>query len=229
MDPTQNGLSAHDPSGLNVAPPRAEDDHPSPQIPGQARLDEAVGKVIGGTVIASDIRPSDLPSAEKLDADKAAHRTPSPTSQSMTPVPGQDGKSSPKENGANGAPASGKLEKEVAANGAPVPVEDPKKHTIGAYPVVTRLGWMEAYKRTDGPSNEFREKSIWMEEFASSALFGAFWQNAVAMIVVPIVCYIVFKLGGGFVSLILIIAFGGKESCVQPNNRLTFRGYTRKC
>jgi hypothetical protein len=213
MDPTQNGHS--NPSGLNVAPPRADNDHPSPQIPGKARLDEALGKVIGGTVISSDIDPSNLPTTEKLEAEKTAQNPPAPvavapTSQPMTPVPGQDEKLPVKENGTHTPPpVHGANEKEVAAQG--VPVEHPKHPTVGAYPEVTRLGWMEAYKRVDGPNNEFREKSIWMEEFASSALFGAFWQNAVVVIVVPIVCFIVFKLGGGFISLIMIIAFGGKD------------------
>ncbi|KAG0049221.1 hypothetical protein BGZ83_005948 [Gryganskiella cystojenkinii] len=217
MDPTQNGIPAQDPTGLNVAPPRAENDHPSPQIPGQARLNEAVGKAIGGTIIASDIRPSDLPSTVKLEAEKASHAPPpptpapqvAPTSQPMTPVPGQDEKLGRKENGGV-SPTNGAVEKEVAANGLPAAavVPDPKNRTVGAYPVETRIGWLEAYKRTDGPTNEFRDKSIWMDEFASSALFGAFWQNAVVVIVVPIVCFIVFKLGGGFVSLVLIIAFG---------------------
>ncbi|KAG0019486.1 hypothetical protein BGZ80_005755 [Entomortierella chlamydospora] len=83
-----------------------------------------------------------------------------------------------------------------------------KNKTASAFPVITQIGWLEAFKRTDGPQNENRDTSIWMEEFASSALFGAFWRNAAVMFTIPVVCYVFFKFGGGFVSLILIIAFG---------------------
>ncbi|KAF9377648.1 hypothetical protein CPB97_010032 [Podila verticillata] len=204
MDPEQ-------PNGINVAPPRADDEHTSPQIPGQARLDAVVGKAMGGTVIASDIRPVDLPNVDKLEAEKVEHSAPEPASPTPTPAPivAQEHKQ------ANGTPTpekqadiktNGALEKEVAPKGV-VP-QEPKHKTVGAYPVVARIGWLEAYKREDGPQNEFRDKAIWMDEFASSALFGAFWHNAAAVIVIPIVSFVVFKFGGGFVSLILIIAFG---------------------
>lgn len=208
MDPEQ-------PNGINVAPPRADDEHTSPQIGGQARLDAVVGKAIGGTVIASDILPANLPNVDKLEAEKEAkHPTPEPASPTPTPVPAvaQEHKQ------ANGTPTpekqadiktNGALEKEVTPNGV-VPQES-KHKTVGAYPVVSRIGWLEAYKREDGPQNEFRDKAIWMDEFASSALFGAFWHNAAAVVVIPIVCFIVFKFGGGFVSLVLIIAFGGES------------------
>lgn len=206
MDPEQ-------PNGINVAPPRADDEHTSPQIPGQARLDAVVGKAMGGTVIASDIRPVDLPNVDKLEAEKVEHSAPEPASPTPTPAPivAQEHKQ------ANGTPTpekqadiktNGALEKEVAPKGV-VP-QEPKHKTVGAYPVVARIGWLEAYKREDGPQNEFRDKAIWMDEFASSALFGAFWHNAAAVIVIPIVSFVVFKFGGGFVSLILIIAFGGE-------------------
>ena len=212
MDPNQphadqNGHPPSETNGLVVAPPLADDgQHPSPKIAGIERLEEAIGKAIGGTVIASDIRPNDLPTAAKLDA-QLAENNPVPPQQQQEPVTvslKSDGKlDSPTTKKENGA-----LKEEVSAKGAVI--EGPKKHTPGAYPEVTRIGWLEAYKRADGPSNEFRDKSIWMEEFASSALFGAFWQNAAVLVVIPIVCFICFKLGGGFVTLILIIAFGCK-------------------
>ncbi|KAF9322332.1 hypothetical protein BG003_000002 [Podila horticola] len=211
MDPEQ-------PNGLNVAPPLADDvvadiEHSPPHLfdaAGQARRDKVVGKVIGGTVIASDILPADLPSVEKLEAEKAQHVAPEPASPTPTPVPVVAAQT-PQQNGTpipekQDVKTNGALEKEVAPNGV-VP-QEPKHRTVGAFPVVTRVGWLEAYKRTDGPQNEFRDKSIWLEEFASSALFGAFWHNAAAVVVIPIVCFIVFKFGGSFVSLVLIIAFG---------------------
>ncbi|KAF9964488.1 hypothetical protein BGZ65_001121, partial [Modicella reniformis] len=67
----QNGREPQMVNSLNVTPPRAADENP-PQIPGQARL-EAVGKAIGGTVIPTDIRHADLPTAAKLDAKKAEY------------------------------------------------------------------------------------------------------------------------------------------------------------
>ncbi|KAI7818249.1 C2 domain-containing protein [Gamsiella multidivaricata] len=202
MDPTQQptGQTVPGPetiNGLDIAPPRADDDFPSPQIPGQARLNEAVGKAIGGTVIPSDIRPVDLPTTEKLDAKRAeainGDQPSAPSSDKTEKAP-------------TVATGDGSPEKDAAVK--PSVVEDLKNRIPGAFPTVTRIGWIEAYKRTDGPTNEFRDKSIWMEEFASSALFGAFWHNAAALFVIPVVCFAVFKLGGGFVSLVLIIAFG---------------------
>ncbi|KAF9326296.1 hypothetical protein BG006_010275, partial [Podila minutissima] len=207
MDPEQT-------NGLTVAPPRADDEQPSPttlEQVGQARLEKVIGNVIGGTVIASDILLGDLPSVDKLEAEKAEHPAPEPASPTPTPVPVVTAQT-PQQNGTPipekqaDSKTNGALEKEVTPNGV-VP-EEPKHKTVGAFPVVTRIGWLEAYKRTDGPQNEFRDKSIWLEEFASSALLGAFWHNAAALVVIPIVCFIVFKFGGGFVSLILIIAFG---------------------
>ncbi len=56
---------------VEEVPPLADIDQPSPVLGGKARLDEAVGMAIGGTVIPSDIRPSDMPSSTKLDAEKA--------------------------------------------------------------------------------------------------------------------------------------------------------------
>ncbi|KAF9306138.1 hypothetical protein BGZ74_007485 [Mortierella antarctica] len=207
MDPEQT-------NGLNVAPPRADDEQSSPttleQI-GQARWEKVVGKAIGGAVIASDVLPGDLPSVDKLEAEKAEHPAPEPASPTPTPVPVVTAQT-PQQNGTPipekqaDIKTNGALEKEVTPNGV-VP-EEPKHRTVGAFPAVTRIGWLEAYKRTDGPQNEFRDKSIWLEEFASSALLGAFWHNAAALVVIPIVCFVVFKFGGGFVSLILIIAFG---------------------
>ncbi|KAF9097270.1 hypothetical protein BGX23_009389 [Mortierella sp. AD031] len=225
MDPSQphadqNGHQPPVANGLSVVPPVADgDQHPSPQIAGVERLEEAVGKAIGGTVIASDILPSDLPSDAKLDA-KIAEEHPVPPPQqaaAAAPSPASDEKSA-----SPTTKESGAIDKEAAANGAVA--EDPKDRTPGAFPVMTRIGWLEAYKRTDGPTNEFRDKSIWMDEFASSALFGAFWHNAVAVIVIPIVCFVCFKLGGGFVTLILIIAFG---STYYKNSIRRFRRSTR--
>ncbi|KAH7050930.1 C2 domain-containing protein [Linnemannia elongata] len=221
MDPSQphadqNGHQPPLSNGLNVAPPVADDDqHPSPQIAGIERFEEAVGRAVGGTVIPSDIRPNDLPSAAKLDA-QLAEKNPVPPSQQQAAPASDEKAASPtiKQNGV--------VDKEVTASGAVL--EDPKNRTPGAFPEVTRIGWLEAYKRTDGPSNEFRDKSIWMEEFASSALFGAFWHNAVALVVIPIVCFICFKLGGGFVTLILIIAFG---STYYKNSIRRFRRNAR--
>ncbi|KAF9898534.1 hypothetical protein BX616_003900, partial [Lobosporangium transversale] len=203
MDPTQQLAGTN---GLDVVPPLAADECPSPQIPGQARLDAAVGKAIGGTVIPSDIRPTDLPNTEKLDNSKSGNPSSNGTAIAE-PLPQtsqlkQNGKTDP-----NISELSRSTVENTTTTKATI-VENSKNRIPGAFPVISRIGWLEAYKRTDGPDNEFRDKSIWMEEFASSALFGAFWHNAAALVVIPIVCYVVFKLGGGFVSLILIIAFG---------------------
>ncbi|KAF9545503.1 hypothetical protein EC957_010919 [Mortierella hygrophila] len=179
---------------------------PPPTIPGKERLDETVGKTIGGTVVPSDIHPGDMPTTTQLDADKEnapvetqpqSRVRPETTEVSKT---GENNEDEDQEDDPNAEDTEEQNQKRKEMN-------DPKKRTVGAYPEITRIGWLDAYKRTDGPQNEFRDKSIWMEEFASSALFGAFWHNASAIIIVPIVCFIVFKLGGGFVSLILIIAF----------------------
>ncbi|KAF9990464.1 hypothetical protein BGZ75_001644 [Mortierella antarctica] len=209
MDPTQqpagqNGVVPQASNGIEVSPPIAPGESLSPKIPGQARLDAAVGKAIGGTVIASDIRPVDLPSTAKLDAEKAEKAQqvngdlPALTSQQQPSPP-----ASAKSEKADLAAKNGKSIGDAATAQAASDAKNP-----GALPAASRIGWLDAYKRTDGPTNEFRDKSIWMDEFASSALYGAFWHNAVAMFVIPLVCFIVFKLGGGFVSLILIIAFG---------------------
>ncbi|KAG9323188.1 hypothetical protein KVV02_001819 [Mortierella alpina] len=188
---------------VDEAPALADIDQPSPVIPGKARLDEAVGKAVGGTVIASDIRPSDMPSSTKLDTEKTQVPVEEQPQERAQP------KTTQQEKEANG-PKDTPTQKDAASDAETKnPLKDePKQKTVGAYPVMTRIGWLEAYKRTDGPQNEFRDKSIWMEEFASSALFGAFWHNAAAVIAIPVVCFVIFKLGGGFVSLVLIIAFG---------------------
>ncbi|KAI8606538.1 C2 domain-containing protein [Dissophora ornata] len=148
-----------------------------------------------------------MPVAATLDAKKAEQTngkkpTPSVPQQEQAPPSSVKDAKSPVPTKENGT-----LEKDVATAKANI-VKDIKSHIPGAFPVVARIGWLDAYKRIDGPNNEFRDKSIWMEEFASSALFGAFWHNAAALFVIPVACYVVFKLGGGFVSLILIIAFG---------------------
>lgn len=174
-------------------PGRTEKEHPpGAPIPGQACLDEAVGKAVGGTIIPSDIQPSDMPTPPQptADATKPVPETPHPSTihRNSEVTPSEKQKTSVKD----------KLEKL-------------KSKTVGAYPIKTQIGWLEAHQRTDGPQNEYRDKAIWMEEFASSALFGAFWQNAAAVIVIPVVCFVVFKLGGGVVSMILIIAFGGEK------------------
>ncbi|KAG0247754.1 hypothetical protein BG011_000965, partial [Mortierella polycephala] len=187
----------------NGPSPLADIDEPSPTIPGKARLDEVVGKAIGGTVIPSDIRPSEMPSTAKLDAEKAelpVEQQPQAKAQPQSTQEIKDEK--PQVDVKQEEVKKEEVKKEEAKK------EMPKHKTVGAYPVQTNIGWLEAYKRTDGPQNEFRDKSIWMDEFASSALFGAFWHNAAALFVIPTVCYVVFKLGGGFVSLVLIIAFG---------------------
>ncbi|KAF9977162.1 hypothetical protein BGZ73_006833 [Actinomortierella ambigua] len=197
MDPQQQ----QQPPLLNVEPPRL-DDVPvpveKPTIPGKEKLDEFVGKAVGGTVISSDIKPQDLP---HVDPVKASQETPT---VATAPPPEKANGSAPT---TTIMTADGKATETAAASSAAI-VEDLKNRTVGAYPQMTRIGWLEAFKRTDGPSNEFRDKSIWMDEFASSVMYGSFWHNAAALFVIPVVCYIVFKLGGGFVSLILIIAFG---------------------
>ncbi|KAF9136926.1 hypothetical protein BG015_002947 [Linnemannia schmuckeri] len=183
------------------------ENNPSPVIPGKERLHETVGKAVGGTVIPSDMQPDDMPTTTQLDADKKnapvetqpqSRVRPESTEVSKT---GEDNEDEDQKDDPHAEDTEEQNRKRKEMN-------DPKKRTIGAYPEIPRIGWLEAYKRTDGPQNEFRDKSIWMEEFASSALFGSFWHNAAAIIIIPIVCFIVFKLGGGFVSLILIIAFG---------------------
>ncbi|ORZ17605.1 C2 domain-containing protein [Lobosporangium transversale] len=201
MDPTQQPQGDGQ-ANLQEAPHLADLDQPKPQVPGKAQLDDAVGRAVGGTVIASDINPSALPTAAKLDAE-LAERLVEQQPQAQANIestqinkPGDDKAAAVDDKSKD----KGK-EKDVKK-------DDPNNKTIGAYPVETRIGWLEAYKRTDGPQNEFRDKSIWMDEFASSALYGAFWHNAAVVIILPIVCFIVFKLGGGLVSLILIIAFG---------------------
>ncbi|KAF9136032.1 hypothetical protein BGW39_007995 [Mortierella sp. 14UC] len=206
------------------APPRAENDHdpssladidghssssPAPVIPGKERLQETVGKAVGGAVIPSDIHPNDMPTSTDLDLhanEKSLPKESQPQNKvnPQTTEVSKTGKDNEDEDQKDDPTAEDTEEQ----NKKRKEMNDPKKRTVGAYPEVTRIGWLEAYKRTDGPQNEFRDKSIWMEEFASSALFGSFWHNAAAVIIIPIVCFVVFKFGGGFVSLILIIAFG---------------------
>ncbi|KAG0366577.1 hypothetical protein BGX24_003638, partial [Mortierella sp. AD032] len=197
------------------APPQQQQDssladidgHPSPVIPGKDQLNETVGKAIGGTVIPSDIRPDDMPTLANLEAgEKSLPKESQPQNrvQPETTEVNKTGEDNEDEDQKDDPHAEDTEEQ----NQMRKDLNDPKKRTVGSYPEITRIGWLEAYKRTDGPQNEFRDKSIWMEEFASSALFGAFWHNAAAIITIPAVCYVVFKLGGGFVSLILIIAFG---------------------
>ncbi|KAG0287267.1 hypothetical protein BGZ96_008807 [Linnemannia gamsii] len=195
-----------DPSLANIGGPN-QDQGPSPVIPGKERLDEAVGKAVAGTVIPSDIRPGDMPSTTQLDADKKnapVETQPQSRVQPETTEVSKTGEDNEDEDQKDDPDAEDTDEQTQKRKD----LKDPKKRTVGAYPEITRIGWLEAYKRTDGPQNEFRDKSIWMEEFASSALFGAFWHNAAAISIIPVVCFVVFKLGGGFVSLILIIAFG---------------------
>ncbi|KAF9911494.1 hypothetical protein EC991_003296 [Linnemannia zychae] len=211
-------------NGTSPAPPRAEDEYgtssladidgpsssgPEPVIPGKDKLNETVGKAIGGTVIPSDIRPNDMPTSTDLDLNANEKSLPKESQPQNRAHPettevsktGEDNEDEDQEDDPTAEDTEEQNKKRKEMN-------DPKKRTVGSYPEVTRIGWLEAYKRTDGPQNEFRDKSIWMEEFASSALFGAFWHNAAAIIIIPIACFAIFKLGGGFVSLILIIAFG---------------------
>src|SRR5689334_15619861 len=123
MDPSQphadqNGHQPPLSNGLNVAPPVADDDqYPSPQIAGIERFEEAVGRAVGGTVIPSDIRPNDLPSAAKLDA-QLAEKNPVPPSQQQAAPASDEKAASPtiKQNGV--------VDKEVTASGAVL--EDPK-------------------------------------------------------------------------------------------------------
>ncbi|KAF9357954.1 hypothetical protein BGX26_002746 [Mortierella sp. AD094] len=192
MDPTpQSPEDYHQ----DEAQPLADIDQPTLQIPGKTRLDEAIGMAVGGTVISSDIRQTDMPTSTKLDAEKS--ELPKEQQPQEQAIPQSTQVKQPTDEGAEATASANDNGKK----------SEPKNKTVGAYPVVSQIGWLEAFKRTDGPQNEYRDKSIWMEEFASSALFGAFWHNAAAMFTIPAVCYVVFKFGGGFVSLILIIAF----------------------
>ncbi|KAI1318055.1 hypothetical protein EDD11_007289 [Mortierella claussenii] len=200
----QHGLAANsEAQELQAAPPLADIDPPMPQVPGKSRLDDAVGKAVGGAVIASDIRPGDMPTAAKLDAelsDRPVEEQPqNKANLKSTQTNNPDGKVANDEKSDAKATVNGDVKKGP---------EEAKDKIVGDYPEQTRIGWLEAYKRTDGPQNEFRDKSIWMDEFVSSALYGAFWQDAAVVILLPIVCFVVFKLGGGLVSLILIISFG---------------------
>ncbi|KAG0276381.1 hypothetical protein BGZ95_007606 [Linnemannia exigua] len=207
MNDTQQEGGQAPPQQQQVSSLADIDGHPSPVIPGKDKLNDTVGKAIGGTVIPSDIPPGNLPTSSDLDADEKSLPEESQPQNRVQPETtevsktGEDNEDEDQKDDphAEDTEEQNKMRKEM---------NDPKKRTVGSYPEITRIGWLEAYKRTDGPQNEFRDKAIWMEEFASSALFGAFWHNAAAIITVPVVCYVVFKLGGGFVSLILIIAFG---------------------
>lgn len=173
---------------------------PGAPIPGQARLDEAVGKVVGGTIIPSDIQPSDMPTPPKPTVDSATN--------DHNPVPETPYPSTTHHNDHRNSEDTPSEKQKTSVKDK---LEKLKSKTVGAYPVKTQIGWLEAYQRTDGSQNEYRDKAIWMEEFASSALFGAFWHNAAAVVVIPVVCFVVFKLGGGVISMILIIAFGGEK------------------
>lgn len=186
MDPSAPPSS----TAPEAAPPIANVDQTPPQIPGKERLDEVVGKAVGGTVIPSDIHPSDMPSTTKLEAEKA--HLPS----DQQPQPAKD---------AGDKAAKGDVNKEGA-----------KSKTVGAFPVQTHYGWSDAYKGVDGASGELRETSIWMEDFARSVLYGSFWSSAAVAFTIPVVCYVFFKLGGGFISLVLIIAFAGTDRHSQP-------------
>ncbi|KAF9922420.1 hypothetical protein FBU30_007442 [Linnemannia zychae] len=180
---------------------------PSPTIPGKERLNEAIGKAVGSAAIPSDINPDTMPTTEQLEASKKEvpeELQPQNRARPETTEVSKTGEDDDDEDQVDDPDA----EDDEEQNKKRKEMNDPKKRTVGSYPEIPRIGWIEAFKRSDGPKNEFRDKSIWMEEFASSALFGSFWHNATAMITVPVVCFAVFKLGGGFVSLILIIAFG---------------------
>ncbi|KAF9331752.1 hypothetical protein BG006_005409 [Podila minutissima] len=190
---------SNDDSGLD--PGRAEKEHPpGAPIPGQARLNETVGRAVGGTVIPSDIHPSDMPAPKPTGTTDDNKPVPE---QTLPPTTHQNDKRNTTSRRSSEDTPSEKQKTTVKDK-----LEELKNKTVGAYPVKTQIGWLDAYKRTDGSQNEYRDKAIWMEEFASSVLFGAFWHNAAAVIVIPVVCFVVFKLGGGFVSMILIIAFG---------------------
>ncbi|KAG0338986.1 hypothetical protein BG004_006986 [Podila humilis] len=219
-DTTQNiGTVGLDPARVEKERP------PGAPIPGQARLDQAVGKAVGGTVIPSDIQPSDLPlpppppplatgKPDKTERHTGNIDHPVPRQQHLESATADETKErgiideDDGDNSDSDVNTDNESKQNKRTSAVRNKIERLKKKTVGAYPVTTQIGWLEAYKRTDGPSNEYRDKAIWMEEFASSALFGAFWHNAAAMAVIPVVCYIVFKLGGGLVSMILIIAFG---------------------
>ncbi|KAF9436033.1 hypothetical protein BGZ76_004991 [Entomortierella beljakovae] len=217
QQPTEKDNTAPQPAAdQNNVPHHLSDDYVPQTIPGKAQLDNIVGKAIGGTVIPSDIRTSDMPSLRDSEPNPEPNVKATTTSQSSLKL--QPPKShllqeqtpplSPKDD----KPATLKAVDE-STDSAKVAddseiTEQIEESIPGFYPTKTRVGWLEMYKRIDGPSNEFRDKSIWMEDFASSAFFGSFWHNAAALFVIPIICFFTFKIGGGFVSLVLIIAFG---------------------
>ncbi|KAF9199830.1 hypothetical protein BGZ49_010006 [Haplosporangium sp. Z 27] len=218
MNPSQQHFEA---KGVPGPPMAAEDelehtkeDYNPPPIPGKAALNHAVGKAVGGTVIATDIPTGQMPQAGKTFDPTVQQQNvpppPPPQQEQTPPLSPKTSKDLLPENNQSEAPVDERkdlAEMDAHSKKANI-IHDIQKRTPGSFPIIPRIGWLDAYKRLDGPSNEFRDKSIWMEEFASSVLFGSFWHNAAAVIIIPIVCYISFKLGGGMVTLILIIAFG---------------------
>jgi hypothetical protein len=121
------------------------DQGPTPVIPGKERLDEAVGKAIGGTVIPSDIHPGDMPATTQLDADKKnapvetqpqSRVHPETTEVSKT---GEDNEDEDQKDDPEAEDTDELTQKRKD-------LTDLKKRTVGAYPEVTRIGWLEAYK-----------------------------------------------------------------------------------
>lgn len=118
---------------------------PSPMIPGKEQLDETVGKAVGGTVIPSDIHLGDMPTTTQLDADKKdapvetqpqSRVKPETTEVSKT---GEDNEDEDQKDDPNAEDTEEQNKKRKEMN-------DPKKRTVGAYPEITRIGWLEAYK-----------------------------------------------------------------------------------
>ncbi|GJJ72377.1 hypothetical protein EMPS_04734 [Entomortierella parvispora] len=111
----------------DAAPPFSEIDAPSQLIPGQERLDRAVGKAVGGTVIPSNIKPSAKPTSTKLDAAKEDHPKEQQPQRQAQPQSTQEGDVE-----LNTSPDIGDAKATVK--------EAAKKHIVGEYPTVTRIG-----------------------------------------------------------------------------------------
>lgn len=133
-----------DQSLANIEGPN-QDQGPPPVIPGKERLNEAVGKAVGGTVIPSDIRPGDMPTTTQLDADKKnapVETQPQSRVHPETTEVSKTGEENEDEDQKDDPDAEDTDEQTQKRKD----LKDPKKRTVGAYPEITRIGWLEAYK-----------------------------------------------------------------------------------
>ncbi|KAF9341083.1 hypothetical protein BGX26_008781, partial [Mortierella sp. AD094] len=89
-----------------------------------------------------------MPTTEKLDDKKAQEPAQLPSPKS-TP---QREQTPPSSSDDSKAIENGSLEKDAIAKKSNI-IQDIKKRIPGAFPAMPRIGWLDAYKRIDGPTN----------------------------------------------------------------------------